>query len=169
MTVKIAECRAEDVDVLEGFDPTGANRWHAHKYQRQVAGLSTYLVAWDDGLPVGHGEVRWDGCASPTVLRAVPDCPELNGLVVYREEVRGRGIGTALIRAAVDRAAERGFVRIGLGVGDDNPGAARLYERLGFVPAVEYVDVWRMRDEHGVEHRFEDPGWFLVKELTPRR
>jgi GNAT superfamily N-acetyltransferase len=167
--VEIAECRAEDVEVLEGVDPTGANRWHAHKYQRQVAGLSTYLVAWEGGRPVGHGEIRWDGCASPTVQRAVPDCPELNGLLVYRDEDRGRGIGTALILAAVDRAVARPCPRIGLGVGADNPSAARLYERLGFVAAVEYVDVWRARDEHGVEHQFEDPGWFLVRELTPRR
>ncbi|MBM7789923.1 GNAT family N-acetyltransferase [Tenggerimyces flavus] len=167
--MEVTECRASDVEVLERVDSTGPNRWHEHKYQRQVAGLSTYLVAWDGDVPVGHGEIRWDGCASPTVLEAVPDCPELNGLVVYREELRGRGIGTALIQAAMERAAARGCERIGLGVGADNPGAARLYERLGFVPAVEYVDVWSMRDQHGVSHRFEDPGWFLVRELTPPR
>jgi GNAT superfamily N-acetyltransferase len=167
--VEIIECRAENVDVLERVDPTGLNRWHARKFERQLTGLSTYLIAWRDGVPVGHGEIRWDGCASPIVRAAVPDCPELNGLVVYREELRGRGIGTALIRGASVRASDRGCRRIGLGVAADNPRAARLYERLGFVPAVDYVDIWSARDDSDVEHRFEDRCSFLVRDLMPPR
>lgn len=169
--MEIIECRAADVVVLERVAPTGLNRGHAGKYERQLAGLCTYLVAWRSGEPVGHGELRWEGCASPTVQAAVPSCPELNGLLVYREDLRGQGIGTALIHASADRAFARGRGQLGLGVAADNPGAARLYLRLGFVPTVDYLDVWSGLDAEGVEHHFEDPCTFLVKDLavTPPR
>ena len=43
-----------------------------------------------------------------------------------------RGIGTALVQAGEDTARRLGHGRIALGVGLDNPGARRLYERLGY-------------------------------------
>lgn len=159
----VRHCRPEDLDALEAAEPTGRNQFHRVKLDRQNRGECTYLVAWDDDAPVGHGEVRWIGCAGPEVRAAYPDCPELNGLLVYR--LRGRGIGTALITAAEDHAHSRGHTMIGLGVGDDNPRARALYERLGYVPGVEYVDVWRRVDDSGRVHLMNDPGTFLVKRI----
>src|ERR671921_290722 len=43
-----------------------------------------------------------------------------------------RGIGTALVRGGEDTARRFGRDLIALGVGLDNPGARRLYERLGY-------------------------------------
>jgi ribosomal protein S18 acetylase RimI-like enzyme len=48
--------------------------------------------------------------------------------------VRGRGIGTRLMQAVFDLARERGLSAVWLEVVDTNPGARRLYERLGFKP-----------------------------------
>jgi RimJ/RimL family protein N-acetyltransferase len=45
---------------------------------------------------------------------------------------RGRGIGRALIRAALDAALERRLARIELTVRTDNARAKRLYEEHGF-------------------------------------
>jgi len=45
---------------------------------------------------------------------------------------RHRGIGTALLSAAVAAAWARGLTRIELTVREDNANAKRLYERLGF-------------------------------------
>lgn len=69
--MEIIECRAADIELLERVAPTGLNRGHQGKYERQLGGLATYLVAWLDGEPVAHGQVRWDGCASPIVQAAV--------------------------------------------------------------------------------------------------
>jgi RimJ/RimL family protein N-acetyltransferase len=49
------------------------------------------------------------------------------------EGYRGRGIGTALIGALVAWAPEHGVSRIEVVAWSNNPGAARLYRRLGFV------------------------------------
>lgn len=53
-------------------------------------------------------------------------------VLAVREDARGRGIGSALIAAAVERAAGEGADRVLLEVVDTNGRARALYERLGF-------------------------------------
>ncbi|MFF5480740.1 GNAT family N-acetyltransferase [Streptomyces sp. NPDC012935] len=162
----IAACRAEDIEVLDRFMPSrSADGHHVARFQRQEAGESTYLIPWLDGRPVGHAEVRWTGCAAPEVRAAQPGCPEINGLTVWPASLRSQGVGTALVNHAERLARERGVVVMGLGVGDDNPRAAALYERLGYLPTVAYVDRWAYLDADGVRHEQADPCVFLVKAL----
>ena len=52
--------------------------------------------------------------------------------VALRPALRGRGLGTALIRRVFDEAARLGAKRATLEVRASNLGARRLYERLGF-------------------------------------
>ncbi|MEU9992731.1 GNAT family N-acetyltransferase [Streptomyces sp. NPDC048045] len=163
----ITECRTEDVVLLDEHLPSGgATSFHARRFARHTAGSSTYLVAWTDGCPVGNGEVRWNGCTAPEVRAVFADCPEINGLHVA-EPLRGAGIGTALIRHAERLAVQRNTRKIGLGVDDHgNPRAARLHARLGYRPAVRYLDRWSYIDRDGIDHHVEDPCIFLVKDLT---
>jgi GNAT superfamily N-acetyltransferase len=49
-----------------------------------------------------------------------------------RESERGHGLGRALVRAAMDRARERGCARIELDTEEANRPAVALYESLGF-------------------------------------
>ncbi|MEV5971232.1 GNAT family N-acetyltransferase [Streptomyces sp. NPDC051921] len=162
---EIRPCRAEDLPLLDRHLPTpGAPTRHADRLARQDAGLGTYLIAWRDGLPAGNGQVRWDGCAAPEVRAAVADCPELNGLDV-REDLRGQGLGTALIRAAEGLSRERGRALLGLGVAHDNPRAAALYARLGYAPVTVYTDRYAYTDAAGVPHDRADAATFLVRRL----
>ena len=46
--------------------------------------------------------------------------------------LRGRGLGRALMEAAIDLARERGADRIELGTSEDDVAARALYARLGF-------------------------------------
>jgi GNAT superfamily N-acetyltransferase len=50
---------------------------------------------------------------------------------------RGRGVGSALIAAALDEAPRRGAGEVRVDVVDSNARARALYERWGFAPAVE--------------------------------
>jgi GNAT superfamily N-acetyltransferase len=52
--------------------------------------------------------------------------------VYVHPDGRGTGASTALMRAAIDGARERGASRIALWVNGENTHAHRLYERLGF-------------------------------------
>jgi mycothiol synthase len=53
--------------------------------------------------------------------------------IAVRENERGRGLGTALLRHAFREYSARGASRVGLKVDSNNPtGALRLYESVGF-------------------------------------
>ena len=58
----------------------------------------------------------------------------LDGIAV-KEGMRGRGIGTGLVRALEGEARKKGIKKLSLEVVDSNPRAKALYERLGFVEA----------------------------------
>ena len=80
-----------------------------------------WAIAWEAGSPIGaitvfdHGDVGF--------IRHVG----------VRRAARGRGIASALVTRAMTLLAERGQTRVDLGVDlDDEVGAARLYEKLGF-------------------------------------
>ena len=57
----------------------------------------------------------------------------MDGIVVH-PSMRGQGIGTRLLQTVFDFAQTNGFGSVRLEVVDTNPGARRLYERMGFVP-----------------------------------
>ncbi len=54
------------------------------------------------------------------------------GLIFLAPAVRGRGLGSALIRALADHVRAHGGRALRLAVAGDNPNARRLYDRLGF-------------------------------------
>ena len=82
-----------------------------------VAVLDGAVVGWCDVLPT-HGQA----CAHVGSL----------GMGVIAS-ARGRGIGTRLLKAAIDAAWAAGLTRIELVVRADNAGAEALYERNGFI------------------------------------
>jgi len=54
--------------------------------------------------------------------------------IEVEEEHRGKGVGTAAMQALDDEARRVGAEEVMLSVFFGNPGAIRLYERLGFRP-----------------------------------
>jgi GNAT superfamily N-acetyltransferase len=82
------------------------------------------LGAWGKGGLVGFATLYWfhsSTKAADTVL--------MNDLFV-REDVRGGGVGRALIQAALDEARRRGAGHLEWYTGPDNLGAQRLYDSL---------------------------------------
>lgn len=67
----------------------------------------------------------------------VPE-PETEGKEFYLDAIavtpaaRGKGAGSLLLQHAVDYAQAKGFKQAGLLVDLENPGAQKLYERMGF-------------------------------------
>ena len=70
--------------------------------------------------------------------------------VVVDGEARGRGVGEALSRAALDEARRRGAKEVDLTSRPTREAANRLYQRLGFVP--RDTNVYRFTT---CEHAFE--------------
>jgi GNAT superfamily N-acetyltransferase len=140
--VLIRQCATTDIEALERHLPTRPRQVHSQHFAHQQAGRWTYLIAWEG----------WAGWAEHDALAAYPDCPQLTNLHVQAAR-RGRGVGTALIASAEERARAGGFSRIGVGVADDNPKAAMLYTRLGYP------------DDAGVSGEIVEHNILLVKDL----
>jgi ribosomal protein S18 acetylase RimI-like enzyme len=83
-----------------------------------------------------------------------------------RPEWQGQGLGTRLIRAAEDALRARGFTLAVIAAGKDNPGARRLYERLGYQAFAEDPGVWYFVDPSGKRQSVEEPCWLLEKRLN---
>ncbi|WP_432085351.1 MULTISPECIES: N-acetyltransferase family protein [unclassified Streptomyces] len=90
-----------------------------------------YLVAVRGGALVGYVRV-----AQPIPLASHAHVLQIQGLVVA-ESARGEGVARGLLRAAMDRARERGATRLTLRVLGHNAPARALYASEGF--AVEGV------------------------------
>ncbi|MFI7328678.1 hypothetical protein ACIBQ3_29080 [Streptomyces rubiginosohelvolus] len=109
--VHIRPCRVADLDVLERHMPSpGRTRRHADRFDRQEQGLTAFLTARADDVPVGTAQILWQGCAAPEVQARFPGCPELNGLGIWPPQPRSRGNGTTLIRA-VEEQVRAGVIR----------------------------------------------------------
>jgi len=102
------------------------------------------LVAEEGGEIVGYVAV-----GRATRLESNRHVADIRGLAVAPDH-QGRGLGRALVQAALDAARERGARKVTLRVLGPNTAARALYESCGFV--VEGV----RRDEFFLDGRYVD-------------
>lgn len=86
------------------------------------------LVAEVDGKVVGH--ISFEFKKRPPVY-ADTEMVYVDDFVVSKKH-RGRGIGTALLEAALEVAKKRGVVWVKLNCDVGNESAMRIYEKSGF-------------------------------------
>jgi ribosomal protein S18 acetylase RimI-like enzyme len=98
----------------------------------------TAVIASDKGFPVGAAWYRQFGRDRPGYGFVDERTPELAIAVV--PSARGKGVGTALLGALLERAREAGYPAISLSVDRTNEGAIELYERHGFHRVAEDED-----------------------------
>jgi [ribosomal protein S18]-alanine N-acetyltransferase len=87
----------------------------------QPASRRLYLVAEEGGALVGYAGMMFTGGPQADVLT-----------LAVAPAYWGQGAGTALLRALVDEAGQRGHTEVMLEVRKDNPRARGLYLRHGF-------------------------------------
>lgn len=161
--IVIRPIAAEDVPLLERSIPRMPGT-HQERRERQERGDVLYLIAWLDGLPVGHLLLKWAG--SPTSASALPNCPTLSDITVHPEH-RSKGIGSHLMERAERLAAQRGYQQVSLNVALDNVRARALYERRGYRDSGlgTHSSRWPYLDEQGQERWREETCMRLVKRL----
>ena len=98
----------------------------------------TAVIAIDKGFPVGAAWYRLFEGQRPGYGFVDEGTPELAIAVV--PNARGKGVGTALLAALLERARGDGYAGISLSVDRANAGAMELYERHGFRRVAEDAD-----------------------------
>ena len=93
-----------------------AHAWDAATLSDMLAGPGVFAFVHDDGF---------------VLARAAADEAEILTLAV-RPQARGKGLGRALLQAAINKARVLGATTMFLEVGADNPHALALYAGLGF-------------------------------------
>lgn len=133
----------EDLDILSRlYSPKTdekVGQWKELQSKRLNDSLNNpdkeFIVILLDGNIVGHVFLNY----------SKPPYPQMSALVV-REDLRSKGIGTEAIKEVERRVKGKGFNKVGLSVNpDNNPGARKLYERLGYMNTgkekfLDYVD-----------------------------
>jgi ribosomal protein S18 acetylase RimI-like enzyme len=92
-------------------------------------GDTAVVAEWEDGAPIGAAWYRFWTTANHSYGFVDADTPELG--IAVRQEMRQRGIGTALLTALLEQARRSTIAQISLSVEPENH-SRRLYEKLGF-------------------------------------
>lgn len=123
------------------FAPEWGEAWTRRQVSDSLAFPHTHarLAGRDGAVPCGKG-----AAAGFTLVRAAPGEEELL-LVGVMPELRGNGIGAALLADAIERARIRGAQSMFLEMRENNP-ARSLYERHGFQPIGHRRDYYRRPD-----------------------
>jgi ribosomal protein S18 acetylase RimI-like enzyme len=114
----------------------------AHGYERVLvdvpgrASAGDLLVAVDEGTGAVLGSVTFVLPGSPYAEVSTPGEAEFRMLAVD-PAAQGRGVGAALARSCLARAAARGCAAVTICTRDFSVVAHRLYARLGFVRVPE--------------------------------
>lgn len=126
---------ALNAELAAGYPESGANHFRLNPSE-VTPGSGEFLVArWFD-RPVGCGALR--------CLRAPGDVRELGPLVgelkrmYVAPDMRGRGIGRALLARLEDEARHLGLTRVVLETGTRQLEAIELYRSAGFAPIDAY-------------------------------
>jgi ribosomal protein S18 acetylase RimI-like enzyme len=82
---------------------------------------------------------------------------------------RGSGLGSRMMQYVEDDLRFREFSGVCLNVGQDNSGARRLYERLGYRVVSAEPGRWSYIDDQGRRQDVHEPAWRMEKELQAGR
>lgn len=156
--VKIRRCRETDLRKLEWFGSLTPFRGIIQTaFERQEAGEVVMLVAEVDTFPIGQLWVD--------LTKRQKD--SIGVLWAFRvlTPFQGNRIGSRLLTAAEKVLQEKGYAVSEIGVEKDNPGAKRLYERMGYRIADEVVEEWDYMTPEGEHVVVTSDEWTMHKML----
>ncbi len=104
--------------------------------------VAEYLSSPGSGIMIADSQGQTAGLLSystrPGLFHAAPSC--LIELLLVRADRRGRGAGSALLRALLARAAEQGCAEVSVSTMPDNAGAIRFYRRHGLTEEALFLE-----------------------------
>jgi len=115
-------------DFQEEFDePSPGVDALAERYADLIRNRDMTVLLAGDG-PDGFAQIRY----RPWVYSAGPQAHSYLEELYVVPSLRGKGIGRALLEAAMDTATNEGATHMELGTSEDDTAARSLYESVGF-------------------------------------
>lgn len=140
-------------------------------FEEQKHGRRLMLLADLNGFPIGQIFILLGG-GRPRLLQSRFErrSRNLGGrgyLYALRvmEHLQGLGIGTQLIRRAEKLLIEHDNTSVSISVAKTNPGARRLYERLGYRIYAEDDGRWQYVNHLNEIVQMDEPCWMLERFL----
>lgn len=129
--------RKSDDPFLVGIGAEAFAPW-SHDPARTIAGMlsakrTRTVVAEHEGVPIGFAVVDIEPLGKPFGPWSSPKVARLDAIAVA-PTVRRRAVGTALIEAAEDLAADEASVVMTLMTGVGNGAARRFFSKEGYMP-----------------------------------
>jgi len=161
LQVNFRPAEQDDLAKLEWFGQyTHFRRVFQRAYEDQLAGRRLMLLADLNGWPVGQVFIQLD---------SLDDTPSEQGKRGYLYSLRvldplqGQGLGTALIYEAETILTSRNYGSVSIAAAKNNPGARRLYERLGYRVFMEDNGRWQYVDHEGRTRHVNEACYVLEK------
>lgn len=148
------EIRAFGLDDVDGWTRNDLQRHHLIDALEKSG---DYLAAvLPSGRVVGKIGIRYD------------EHPGAGNLFQFDvvASLRGRGIGTRLVRRAEQAIRDHGCDRATLGVEDTNDGAIRLYRRLGYQEFGTEPAEWDQEAPDGTIYRYRCRCLLMQRQLS---
>lgn len=162
----IRKARKEDLKLLNKYLPVEIPEFHENHLKEQETRKSLWLIAWLNKKPVGHIQLRFNGCQVRKVRDNLGKCSHIESLGV-NEKYRRKGIATQLIKFAEDLARKKGDKKIGLSVEEDNDFLKGIYERRGYEDWKKgvIIEEWIELDKKGKKKLIKEKCNYYIKEL----
>ncbi|MBN2084910.1 MAG: GNAT family N-acetyltransferase [Anaerolineales bacterium] len=141
MDISIRDARPADArDIVTIIRESAAeDQEHSPVTEAYVA---DYLASPGSWILIADAEGRAAGLLSysirPGLFHAAPSC--LIELLIVRRDVRGRGAGSALMKALLSRTAALGCAEVSVSTMPDDAGALRFYRRHGLSEACVFLE-----------------------------
>lgn len=162
--VIIRQLRKEDLPALEwDGEYTHFRRLYRQTYESARRGRAILWIA----------ELPGTGIIGQLFVQLTSGRPELadgvNRAYIYgfrvKDDYRGYGVGSHMMDFTEADLIRRGFRRVTLNVGQDNPDARRLYEKRGYRVVASEPGRWSYEDHEGKRREVHEPAWRMEKIL----
>ncbi len=165
--IRIRQATQTDLPTLE---------WDGELIHYRRLFSETYQQARQGQAIIWVAELEQAGLIGQVLVSLKSERPELSDGVmrayVYgfrvKPRYRSQGVGSQMMAVIEADLRQRGFSIVTLNVGQDNPGARRLYERIGYRVVSPDPGRWSYIDEKGRRINVHEPAWRMEKFINEK-
>ena len=129
--VGIRPAKRSDIKILNKYLPVNIPQFHEQKIKEQEKENNIWLIAWYNQIPIGHIQIRFNGCEIKKVKKKIKNCGHIESLSVNKK-LRGKGVALKLMDFSEKLIKKKGLDKAGLSIEENNSFLIILYTKMGY-------------------------------------